>query len=423
MLIRAVALVALAGISIAACGTADVESVDDPGSQSESGSSDSSTSDTGSGSGSESSSSPVTYGTPAGVVGPSSENGDHWHAAYGVNLCGVWQPLAPASESTVGLHSHGDGLLHIHPFSEAGSFENATVEHFFDPPLAERPIGVSDEATLRYQLDPDRITASGTGLVLVSTEAGETATVDTVTFVDGHACPVLGGRKGTLRWAVARYDPALGDYTQGPLEQEGDLATYVPQDNDVITIAFLPADIALDVPPDAAATLQGNFVSPTDGGPPGTDPIVVPTIPTSPGSTIAATSGPGLELRPVVEELDDGENATPEQFPGSLLLPAPGGDSQLILDASILDSPGRVSAEAREIGTGWEILIEMNDADAAVFATYTTEHVGQRLAVVVDGTVLTAPLINTPILDGQISIRGNFTESEAKNIAALLAGG
>src|SRR3954454_23580135 len=81
----------------------------------------------------------------AGAVGPklNGANGqaDHWHAAFGVNICGTWQPgpiwthqnngeLPRADAPTVyaGLHTHqqqngqSDGLIHMEPAatSEAG---------------------------------------------------------------------------------------------------------------------------------------------------------------------------------------------------------------------------------------------------------------------------------------------------------------
>src|SRR4029079_18385354 len=91
------------------------------------------------------------YGTPAGAVGPAIS--DHWHAAYGVNLCGVWQPAIPEWESVAGLHTHGDGLFHIHPFTSRGEFENATVEHLMDPPDSDVPAG-ADGPKLRYEFNP-----------------------------------------------------------------------------------------------------------------------------------------------------------------------------------------------------------------------------------------------------------------------------
>jgi uncharacterized cupredoxin-like copper-binding protein len=43
---------------------------------------------------------------------------DHWHAAYTYYKCGDKQPNAPTWES--GVHTHADGIMHIHPFQ---SFE------------------------------------------------------------------------------------------------------------------------------------------------------------------------------------------------------------------------------------------------------------------------------------------------------------
>src|SRR5688572_1252934 len=43
-------------------------------------------------------------------------NQDHWHAAYGIYACDAF--LAPLSDERdpKGIHSHADGIIHIHPF-------------------------------------------------------------------------------------------------------------------------------------------------------------------------------------------------------------------------------------------------------------------------------------------------------------------
>ena len=38
----------------------------------------------------------------------------------------------PTFESQVGIHTHGDGVIHIHPFSSGGAGENATLGVFLD---------------------------------------------------------------------------------------------------------------------------------------------------------------------------------------------------------------------------------------------------------------------------------------------------
>lgn len=61
---------------------------------------------------------------------------DHWHAVYGVydcTLAGDDKYLAPflSAVDASGIHSHGDGIIHIHPFGEASSGTNAKIKHFF----------------------------------------------------------------------------------------------------------------------------------------------------------------------------------------------------------------------------------------------------------------------------------------------------
>lgn len=60
---------------------------------------------------------------------------------------------------------------------------------------------------------------------------------------------------------------------------------------------------------------------------------------------------------------------------------------------------------------------------AKKFAKATRENVGRRLAIVLDGKVISAPSINTPITGGQGIITGNFTVSAANDLALLLRSG
>jgi hypothetical protein len=57
---------------------------------------------------------------------------DHWHAAVGFDVCGEFQPDLPEFESPIGIHTHADGVIHIHPFSSGGAGENATLGAFLD---------------------------------------------------------------------------------------------------------------------------------------------------------------------------------------------------------------------------------------------------------------------------------------------------
>jgi hypothetical protein len=55
--------------------------------------------------------------------------GDHWHAHYTVTVDGAELDIFPASAGDV--HSHGDGLVHVHPHSEGTAGEAATLSAFF----------------------------------------------------------------------------------------------------------------------------------------------------------------------------------------------------------------------------------------------------------------------------------------------------
>jgi hypothetical protein len=139
--------------------------------------------------------------------------GDHWHAALGVDICGEFLPNAPSfearagTEERAGLHSHGDGLIHIHPFVDDEAGGAATVGRYFD-----------------YGgglLDEERIVAW-----------------DDTDVSNGQSCP--DGRAATVRWAVN------GE------ERSGNPADYRPDDGDVITIAFIPDGDAIREPPSKA---------------------------------------------------------------------------------------------------------------------------------------------------------------------------
>lgn len=57
---------------------------------------------------------------------------DHWHAAFAFDICGKIQPNPPQNPnvSTAGLHTHGDGLIHVEPLSSSDTGHNANLGHF-----------------------------------------------------------------------------------------------------------------------------------------------------------------------------------------------------------------------------------------------------------------------------------------------------
>ena len=60
---------------------------------------------------------------------------------------------------------------------------------------------------------------------------------------------------------------------------------------------------------------------------------------------------------------------------------------------------------------------------AQKFGRATTDNVGKRLAIVLDGNIVSAPNINEPITSGNGMISGNFSFQEATDLALLLRSG
>ena len=57
---------------------------------------------------------------------------DHWHSAYLIHNCGNDLPPTANFDTTDGLHTHGAGLLHLHPFNPTVSGKNATLGEYFE---------------------------------------------------------------------------------------------------------------------------------------------------------------------------------------------------------------------------------------------------------------------------------------------------
>jgi len=69
------------------------------------------------------------------------------------------------------------------------------------------------------------------------------------------------------------------------------------------------------------------------------------------------------------------------------------------------------------------VSFRFDGAGATQFARITRENVGKPFAIVLDGKVLSAPVIREPITGGQGQISGNFSVQEASTLSALLRAG
>lgn len=105
--------------------------------------------------------------------GPTLE--DHWHTAFGVYVCGEFLPGRDNGRDPVGIHTHGDGLIHVHPFTKAATGADADLDLFF------RSRGDRlDDSVLRWERDEwseGTTTCNGApGEVVVATPNGRVTT-------------------------------------------------------------------------------------------------------------------------------------------------------------------------------------------------------------------------------------------------------
>ena len=65
----------------------------------------------------------------------------------------------------------------------------------------------------------------------------------------------------------------------------------------------------------------------------------------------------------------------------------------------------------------------LNDSGARLFEKITSDNVGRQLAIILDNTVYSAPVIREKIGGGRASITGNFDIKEARDLAIVLRAG
>ena len=168
---------------------------------------------------------------------------DHWHAALGVYICDRFLPNVPDSHTDpVGIHTHGDGVIHIHPFTRAASGRNAQMKVF------ARTVGMTlDTLTLRFPGDKK-------------------------TYKDGST--KCGDKVGHIEWFV------------DTRQQAGNPADYhFAQDRQLIVIAFVAKGTDVPkVPPSASELLRLSDVTPTP------TPLAPTTPPSAPPASTSTTA-------------------------------------------------------------------------------------------------------------------------------------
>jgi hypothetical protein len=83
-------------------------------------------------------------------IGGVPQISDHIHQALAINVCGEELQAVPEWEpSPIGIHTHGDGVMHIHPFSQLGVGSNATLGRFIK--------SARDEGSLDFSISDTKL--------------------------------------------------------------------------------------------------------------------------------------------------------------------------------------------------------------------------------------------------------------------------
>lgn len=177
-------------------------------------------------------------------------NQDHWHAAYGVRLCGEgFAAPIQVQDDPVGIHTHGDGIMHVHPFTNAASGENATLGQFFDA------AGVT--------IDDDQIDLGGD----TSVKEGE----------DTCGADEKPGIVQVAVWENARE----ADSTDPEIITEDIRGIRFTNDSMAFTIAFAPEGADIPPPPTIPTLDNLSDVEPTSGSGATATTLLVPATATS----------------------------------------------------------------------------------------------------------------------------------------------
>jgi len=134
----------------------------------------------------------------------------------------------------------------------------------------------------------------------------------------------------------------------------------------------------------------------------------------------------GRTARMTFHLVDEAASLAATPPPGVVFLPGEREGERIAVRRRVeVDGANLTNARAaQDHRTGeWVVHFTFDSIGTRRFAQITRENVGRRFAVVLDGKVITAPVIREPILGGQGQISGSFTARSAHDLAVLLRAG
>jgi preprotein translocase subunit SecD len=137
-------------------------------------------------------------------------------------------------------------------------------------------------------------------------------------------------------------------------------------------------------------------------------------------ASTTATTAPVATAPPNSTPAEDKRNAT-------VILPDRDGKVRYQLGPTALTGRLVTSASARfnSGGSGWVVVLNFNSVGQKKFndlaaSSYSKSPPQNAVAIVLDGVVQSAPAFQTPNFDGSVEISGNFSQTEAEDLATVL---
>ena len=104
--------------------------------------------------------------------------------------------------------------------------------------------------------------------------------------------------------------------------------------------------------------------------------------------------------------------------PGSLQFPT--ADGEVVLEGTAVAEAQAGSTTDSYQNRQYVVELVLTDEGAQKFAEATSANIGNQIAIVYDGSVISAPTVQNAITDGRCQITGNFTYEQADQLASTI---
>jgi len=150
----------------------------------------------------------------------------------------------------------------------------------------------------------------------------------------------------------------------------------------------------------------------------GTSPVESGTVIKTDFAQSDATDAASTTATPNVTATADPNQPTPTTVPGEAT-PAAGQEAPVY--HTVMTGADLKEAHVSANQTGQPaVSFTLSTEGTKIFSDYTSTHTKQYLGIVLDKRVISAPIVNSPITDGQGIIEGGFTAQSANDLAIQL---